>query len=321
MVGQDLRCLYDALVVPPNPILDYKTQYSGITEETLRGVDTSLEDVQKHLMETLIRPDTVLVGHSLENDLSRLRIAHRHVIDTAILYPYTGTPTMSQRSRQYKGRRSLKHKLSHLADRYLNETIQVGEHDSTVDAVTCMQLMKRWLVYGRAKSQFSHAPLAGDSSPHRPPPRSRSICERISRAGATCYAIDRQPILTECFANDCRGFAAETDDEAAANCCNVLEGLPPVLDGGVAPFVWCQLHQLSDVEPETFDGSTKTDVPEGSLSPHRQAQLRQVDKRISTIHGRLPVGSVLVCVSGGSELLASPGRGSKGFAFFAAKHE
>lgn len=39
--------LIDDFVKPKNPIIDYNTQYSGITEETLRNVTTSLQEMQK----------------------------------------------------------------------------------------------------------------------------------------------------------------------------------------------------------------------------------------------------------------------------------
>ena len=36
----------------------------------------------------LVYKETILVGHSLENDLTALRISHRLIIDTAVLYRY-----------------------------------------------------------------------------------------------------------------------------------------------------------------------------------------------------------------------------------------
>ena len=46
----------------------------------MRGVTTTLEDVQRDLW--LIAQETVLIGHSLENDLRRMRIMPRGGVDT-----------------------------------------------------------------------------------------------------------------------------------------------------------------------------------------------------------------------------------------------
>jgi DNA polymerase III epsilon subunit-like protein len=77
--------LYDALVLPSAPVTDYVTQYSGITADMLNGVTHSLSDVHDDLCRLLRRED-VLVGHSLENDLQALHLAHALVIDTAVIF-------------------------------------------------------------------------------------------------------------------------------------------------------------------------------------------------------------------------------------------
>ena len=65
-------------VKPSSTILDYRTAYSGMTEDNLRGVSTTLEDVQNSLVE-LVSVHDILVGHSIDNDLRCLHFEHRKV--------------------------------------------------------------------------------------------------------------------------------------------------------------------------------------------------------------------------------------------------
>merc|ERR1712070_861814 len=87
LVNAARETIYDTFVRPTEEVTDYLTQYSGITAEKLSGVETHLQDVQKKLME-LITPETILVGHSLENDFQALQMVHERVLDTCLLYPH-----------------------------------------------------------------------------------------------------------------------------------------------------------------------------------------------------------------------------------------
>ena len=91
LVNERLETVYDELCIPGSEILSYDTQFSGITAETLEGVTRTLADVQRDLSR-ILTPDTVLVGHSLENDLQACRIYHYAVADTALLYPHSKGP-------------------------------------------------------------------------------------------------------------------------------------------------------------------------------------------------------------------------------------
>jgi DNA polymerase III epsilon subunit-like protein len=130
VVDADSCVVLDVLVQPSEAITEYRTQFSGITAEMLEGVTTSLEQVQVALLR-LLSAETVLVGHSLENDLRCLRLAHSLCVDTAVLYPHPkGYP--------------LRQKLKTLAADFLNLTIQRADskkgHDSVEDSRAALQL-------------------------------------------------------------------------------------------------------------------------------------------------------------------------------------
>ena len=50
-------------------------RFSGVSEEDLEGVDVNLEDIQHRLL-SLFSADTILVGHSLENDLKAVKVSN-----------------------------------------------------------------------------------------------------------------------------------------------------------------------------------------------------------------------------------------------------
>ncbi|KIX98772.1 uncharacterized protein Z520_05233 [Fonsecaea multimorphosa CBS 102226] len=125
------KTVMDSYVKPTLAIKDYFTEFSGITEKILENVTTTLEDIQKKLLDILKR-DTILLGHSLESDLNALKMTHPFVIDTSIIYPHPrGLPLRSS--------------LKFLAKRYLKREIQKGGmngHDSVEDARAVLDLVR-----------------------------------------------------------------------------------------------------------------------------------------------------------------------------------
>ncbi|KAL4497255.1 hypothetical protein ABPG72_011190 [Tetrahymena utriculariae] len=126
LVNFDGEVLIDQLVKTPNRIINYNTQYSGITEEMLRDVKVDLQQAQKLLFQYVCQ-DTILIGHSLENDLIALQVIHNKVIDTSILFL-----TKTER----------KLKLRDLAQKFLNCKIQQGSHCPSEDAKSALSLAK-----------------------------------------------------------------------------------------------------------------------------------------------------------------------------------
>ena len=76
VVDERGRVLLDEFVKPHNAVKDYQTRFSGVTEEILRGVDTSLEQVQCALL-GMIDASTVVVGHSLGSAYTAYLLEHK----------------------------------------------------------------------------------------------------------------------------------------------------------------------------------------------------------------------------------------------------
>lgn len=66
-------------------VIDYATEYSGVSEKDLEGVTFTQVDAQGLVMD-ILTPSTILVGHALHNDLRTLKIDHKWVIDTSLLF-------------------------------------------------------------------------------------------------------------------------------------------------------------------------------------------------------------------------------------------
>ncbi|ODV96941.1 hypothetical protein PACTADRAFT_48731 [Pachysolen tannophilus NRRL Y-2460] len=128
--------IMDELVKPKEEIIDYVTAYSGITEDMLRDVNTTLHDIQQKLLK-IISTNDILIGHSLESDLNVLKLRHPLIIDTAIIYDHPRGPPS-------------KASLKWLTKKLLNKDIQTGinGHDSIEDSKACMELVKLKVLNG-----------------------------------------------------------------------------------------------------------------------------------------------------------------------------
>lgn len=129
VVSSDCQTVFESLVKPDNPIVDYNTRFSGITEEDLKDVRTTIRDVQAVLL-SYFSDKTILIGHSFESDLRALRLIHNTVIDTSVVFPHSRGPPYKKALRTLSGE-------------ILQKIIQNGVdgHDSAEDAIACMELM------------------------------------------------------------------------------------------------------------------------------------------------------------------------------------
>jgi DNA polymerase III epsilon subunit-like protein len=117
VINHENNVILDVLVKPDSPIVNYRTAYSGITSEMLKNVSIRLLQVQVLLLRLIVK-NTIMIGHSLENDLKSLKLFHYSNIDTTFLFPHLqGFP--------------YRNKLKFLAKEYLQMNIQQSSSTSS----------------------------------------------------------------------------------------------------------------------------------------------------------------------------------------------
>ena len=131
LVNYKGELVYETLVKPLNPVLDFNTDFTGLTAADLVGVSTSLADVQRYLL-SKFSSETILIGHSLEHDMKALKLFHEKFVDTVQLYPHNkGLPLK-------KGLKTL------MREQFGEEVQRKGSaHDSSEDARSALRLVRK----------------------------------------------------------------------------------------------------------------------------------------------------------------------------------
>jgi DNA polymerase III epsilon subunit-like protein len=88
VVDQSARVLLDVYVQPELPVVDYVTQYSGITSAILASPNTLTLQQARIAFLRIVTERTLVAGHSVDSDMKALKIMHNRFLDTALLYPH-----------------------------------------------------------------------------------------------------------------------------------------------------------------------------------------------------------------------------------------
>ena len=136
IVNEKYESVYETLVCPKNKIVNYLTEFSGITKELMLNVTKTLQEVQNDVR-AILPADAILVGQSLHSDLLVMRMMHPYIIDTSVIF-------------NISGERKIKSKLQTLSFEFLGEVIQNNPlgHDSIEDCAASLKLTHLKLTKG-----------------------------------------------------------------------------------------------------------------------------------------------------------------------------
>ncbi|ODV58374.1 Rnh70p, partial [Ascoidea rubescens DSM 1968] len=301
LIDYNYNIVFDSYVKPSEPITNYLTEYSGITEEILENVTVTLKDVQAKLL-SIVSSSDFLIGHSLESDLNVLFIKHPLIIDTSVIYEHPKGPPS-------------KPSLKWLALKYLNSKIQIGNkgHSSIEDAKTCMSLTRLKLQNG-----INFGINIGDQ---------QTIFKRLNsqtKIGKTLildYTSNYKFQHPSCN-DEVIPTVTENEFEKRIQCFNDDEITQNIVDNASKyRFILGKLRELEFglnwvEKPKTFKPSSNTDTndfntntddehaesgKDNSEDRIHETHCKRLNARLKKIHQSLPSSSMLIICSGSGD--------------------
>jgi RNA exonuclease 1 len=251
------KTLLDELVKPELPIKNYFTQFSGMTAAILDPVKTTLPEIQSKLLD-LFTPQSILLGHSLESDLTAMKMTHPFVIDTSLIYPHPRGPP-------------LRSSLKFLAQKYLRREIQRQDskgHNSVEDALAVLDLVKLKCEKG---PKWGTSEAAGEPI-FRRLARNKKKDAGGSERGVTSAIVDHGTPERGYSKEATVQIGCENDEEIVRAISRVVNGDVDgkVVPGGGVDFTWGRLREL-----ESFRGWSNNNREHGTADSLNALQPRQ----------------------------------------------
>ncbi|KAI9025043.1 hypothetical protein CLU79DRAFT_844850 [Phycomyces nitens] len=275
LINEDGNVVLDEIVKPDEPVVDYLTQYSGITPEIMNSTNCSFTRAQKHIRK-IVDHDVLLIGHSLDNDLKAMKLVHPYCADTSLLFDhYKGPPYRPG--------------LKMLARTFLKRGIQeqnentIG-HDSAEDARATLDLFKLKLERGPGFGVYGKkTELIFDRLRKFDPPKSGAILESADATNRLLGSTVGSEYVR-----------CDTDKELVEKITEKIK---------TRDFVLSKFRSLQSIDDTQEEEEVPNVIPQAFSDEHETAsKLARFDLLFKELYENLPPSTVVVVMGGSGEV-------------------